>query len=401
VKAGERMSDTTTAAGSLPALSLVAGGPAYRLQRRLGLIERESPRVGRRVTLAILLTWVPLLVLSALQGVATGHRVELPFLHDFAAYTRFLVAIPLLIIADGIERQMAIVAAHFVRAGLVPPAHHVDYESAVRRSARLLDSGLAEGCLAALAYLGFAVVYTEFPINFSTWYGFAGGSGHRLTLAGWWYAIVGAPLFQFLAWRWLWRLSIWYWFLWRMTRLDLRVIPTHPDRAGGLGFVGEGQRFFWIIVFAVSAAAAGVLANQIVFAGVPLLTFKYAIAGYVLVVLLVFLGPLHMFTPRLATARIESLHNYSALAVDHNQQFDGKWVRGENPRSDPLLGAPEISSLADLGGAYAVLDDMKPIPFRLGDAVALAVAALLPMAPLALTVIPLAEMLRLLPKLLM
>jgi hypothetical protein len=395
------MSDSITAPVALPPLSLVAGGPAHRLQRRLGLIDRESPRVWRRVMLAILLTWVPLLILSALQGMATGQLVAVPFLHDFAAYARYLVAIPLLIVADGIDRQMAGVAAHFVRAGLVPAARHADYESAVRRSGKLLDSGLAEGCLAALAYVSFAVVYTEFPINSSTWYAFAGGSGHRLTLAGWWYALVGAPLFQFLAWRWLWRLSIWYCFLWRMTRLDLRVIPTHPDRAGGLGFVGEAQRSFWIVVVAVSAAAAGVLANEIVFARVPLLAFKFAIAGYVLVVLLVFLGPLLMFTPRLLTARIESLRNYSALAIDHNQQFDGKWVRGANLASDPLLGAPEISSLADLSAAYGVLDDMKPIPFRLRDAVALAVAALLPMAPLALTVIPLAEILTLLPKLLM
>jgi hypothetical protein len=165
--------------------------------------------------------------------------------------------------------------------------------------------------------------------------------------------------------------------------------------------VGEGQRFFWIIVFAVSAAAAGVLANEIAFARVPLLAFKFAIAGYVLVVLLVFLGPLLMFTPLLLRARIESLHNYSALAVEHNLQFDGKWVRGETRGDDPMLGAPEISSLADLGGAYGVLDDMKPIPFRLRDAVALAIAALLPLAPLALTVVPLGELLGLLPKLLM
>jgi hypothetical protein len=382
-------------------LTLVAAGPTYWLQHRLGLVDRESPRIGRRIGLAILLTWVPLLILSAVQGVAIGHRVELPFLRDFAAYTRFFVAIPFLIMADGVERQLAAVAAHFVRAGLVPAARRADYEAAVRTSTKRLESGLAEGCLAALAYLSFAIAYTEFPINFSTWYGFASGSGHRLTLAGWWYAIVGAPLFQFLAWRWLWRLAIWYAFLWRMTQLDLRVIPTHPDRAGGLGFVGEGQRFFWIIVFAVSAAAAGVLGNEIVHAGVPLLAFRYAIAGYVVVVLLVFLGPLLMFTPGLLTARIESLHNYSALAVDHNRQFDGKWVRGENPGRDPLLGAPEISSLADLGGAYGVLDDMKPVPFRLGDAGALAVAALLPMAPLVLTVIPLGDVLKLLPKLLM
>ena len=367
----------------------------------MGLIKRESPYLARRAILSILLTWVPLLVLSAVQGLAIGHKVELPFLYDFAAYTRFLVAVPLLILAEGIEGQMAAVAAHFVKSGLVPERNYRDYESAVGRSVKLLDAPLAEVVLVALAYVGFAVAYREFPITSSTWYALAGTSDHRLTLAGWWYAIVGAPLFQFLAWRWLWRLAVWYGFLWRMSRLELRVIPTHPDRAGGLGFVGEGQRFFWIIVFAVSATAAGILANEIIFAGVPLRNFRLAIVGYVVVVLLVFLGPLLMFTPRLVTARIESLHNYDTLAVSHNQLFDGKWVKGEHAGSDTILGAPEISSLADLGGAYEVLAKMRPIPFRPADAVALALAALLPMAPLALTVIPLGEMLKLLPKMLL
>jgi hypothetical protein len=65
---------------------------------------------------------------------------------------------------------------------------------------------------------------------------------------------------------------------------------------------------------------------------------------------------------------VKEQSNYSALGVEHNQQFDGKWVRGEKGGDDRLLGAPEISSLADLGGgAYGVLDDMKPIPFGACD----------------------------------
>ncbi len=81
--------------------SLVAGGPTHRLQERLGLIKGESPYLARRAALSVLLTWFPLLVLSAAQGLAIGHRVRIPFLYDFAAYTRFLIALPLLILAEG------------------------------------------------------------------------------------------------------------------------------------------------------------------------------------------------------------------------------------------------------------------------------------------------------------
>jgi hypothetical protein len=133
-------------------------------------------------------------------------------------------------------------------------------------------------------------------------------------------------LFQFLLWRWLWRLCIWHGLLWRLSTLDLQLIPTHPDRAAGLGFVGDAQRFFWIIVCVLSATTAGVLANEIVFGGVPLHSYKIAIAGYVGVVLLVFLGSRLMFLPQLMRAKIKSVHDYSTCAVMHNQTFDGKWV---------------------------------------------------------------------------
>jgi hypothetical protein len=133
-----------------------------------------------------------------------------------------------------------------------------------------------------------------------------------------------------------------------MSRLDLQPIPTHPDRAAGLGFVGDAQRFFWIIVCALSAATAGVLANEIVFGGVPLHSYKIAIAGYVGVVLLVFLGPLLMFLPQLMRAKIKSVHDYSTFAVMHNQMFDGKWVQGDHPEDEAVLGSHHTQKVEPL-----------------------------------------------------
>ena len=320
------------APSSRAGFSLVAGGPTHRLQQRLGLIKGESSYLVRRAALSVLLTWFPLLVLSAAQGLAIGHRVRIPFLCDFAAYTRFLIALPLLILAEGpIGKEMAEVVAHFLHAGLVPERNYPDYESALDRAKRRRDSILAEVVILALAYVSAALVRNEFPFNFSTWRSVVSNSVQTRTLAGWWVLCVGTPLFQFLFWRWLWRLFIWYGFLWRMSRLDLRLIPTHPDRAAGLGFVGDAQRFFWSIVFASSATTAGVLGNEIVFAGVPLKSYEFTVAGYMVVVLLVFLGPLLMFMPRLVRAKVKSLHDYGAFAVTHNP--DVRWQVGARRQS--------------------------------------------------------------------
>ncbi len=371
--------------------SLVAGGPAHRLQERFGLVGggTGSLRPARRALLSILLTWFVLLVLSAVQGLAIGDGVKIPFLYDYAAYARFLLAIPMLIVAEGlIGRQIATVAAHFDRAGLISESDRPRYAAAIERAKRMRDSTLAETVILLLAGLSAVLVLREFPLDFSTWRSLVSSAGHTRTLAGWWYLVVGVALFEFLLWRWLWRLLIWYGFLWRMSRLELRLIPTHPDRAAGLGFVGDAQRYFWIIVSAFAFTAAGVLADEIVYAGVPLPSFKFAIAGYVVLVLSVFLLPLTMFSGQLSRAKVQSMHDYSALAVLHNRLFDEKWVQGGHGKDEVPLGAPEISSLADLAGASDVLYRMRPVPFDPRDAVALSLAALVPMTPLVLTMFP-------------
>jgi len=369
--------------------SLVAGGPAHGLQQRLGLVGPASFHPARRTLVAILVTWVVLLVLSAVQGLAIGGGVKIPFLYDYAAYARFLIAIPVLIVAEGlIEPRIARVAAHFGRSGLVAESDRPAYEAALDRGTKMRDSVLAEGVLFVLACASVIVVVDVFPLDFSTWRSIVSTSGHTRTLAGWWYLVVGVALFEFLLWRWLWRLFIWYVFLWRMSTLRLRLIPTHPDRAGGLGFLGDTQRYFWIIVSAFSVTAAGVLADEIVYAGVPLTSFKFSFAGYVVLVLIVFLLPLVMFTGQLSRAKLESMHDYSAFAVLHNRLFDEKWVQGRHGKDEVPLGAPEISSLADLAGASDVLYRMRLVPFDPRDVLALALAALIPMTPLALTIGP-------------
>jgi hypothetical protein len=316
-------------------------------------------------------------------------------------YARFLVALPLLILAEGaISREIADVIAHFGQSGLIAESERPELDAALQRARTMRDSTLAEIALLALAFGSAFFVLHEFPFSFSTWRALDTAEGQARTLAGWWYRIVGVPFFQFLLWRWLWRVIIWYAFLWRVSRLRLRLVATHPDRSAGLGFVGDAQRFFWIIVSAFSITLAGILGDEIIYAGVPLADFKFVIAVYVFLVLLVFLLPLTVFTPAMTRAKLKSMHEYGAFAVLHNRLFDEKWVQGGHRKGEVPLGVPEISSLADLGSACDVLYRMRVVPFDPADAVALGLAALVPLAPLALTAFPISKMFDLVFKLL-
>src|SRR5215472_13184560 len=83
-------------------LLLMEGGPLFRLEKRTGLIQENVPLKKRRAVLAALLTWLPLFILSALQGAAFGHSLRVPYLRDFSVYTKFLLALPLLILAENL-----------------------------------------------------------------------------------------------------------------------------------------------------------------------------------------------------------------------------------------------------------------------------------------------------------
>jgi len=355
----------------------------------------------RRAVLAALLTWVPLLILSVVEGTAYGHNVRVPFLRDFSAYSRFLVALPLLLLAENvIGPRIAGTAEHFVRSGVVVQKDFDAFDAAVVNNLRLRDSVLAEVITLILSYVFTVTAFRNTAVHVSTWYATRTSTGMSMTLPGWWLILFCAPLMNFLLLRWLWRIFLWFRFLSAVSKLDLQLFPTHPDESGGLGFVGEAQRFFAILVFAYSFGAAGVVANSLVYDRVPLQSYAPAIAIYVICAVLVLILPLVTFTPALLKAKRKGLHEYGALATSYSGAFQNKWVLGENPRHEELLGTGDIQSLADLGNSYGIIAKMSAFPIDLRSILHLAVAALLPLAFLLLTVMPLKDLLRLLLKVL-
>jgi len=381
---------------NLDEFSLAKGGPFFKLLVRMRLMDPDLAPTHRRAVVLALFTWLPLLILSAIQGLALGDSVRIPFLFDFPISTRLLLSLPLLILAENvIDERTKVVVKHFIQSGLVRKNDHSAFESSVRQVLTMRNSLLAEGIIAGLVIFSAAFLRLEFSGTSSTWQFLVSSSGATRMLAGWWHLLVSIPVFQFILYRWLWRYLIWCWFLWRTSRLDLHLVPTHPDMVGGLGFLGLAQAKYAIIIFALSSLLSSQMGQEILFGGASLANYRVTILGFVALILIVFLGPLLVFSLKLFDTRRKGLLEYGALANEYTQSFERKWIRREAPEGEALIGSADIQSLADLANSFEVVRKMRPAPLDLMTTILpMVAAAVIPFLPLALTVFPFEEIIK-------
>jgi hypothetical protein len=383
--------------------TLMPGGPLDSGMLKVGLGKPGPRYVGLRMIIFSLVTWLPLLIFSMIQGLAVGNAAKVPFLYDFSGHARFLFALPLLFLAEMIiAPRVRTIIQHFRNQGIIPSADLPKFEAAINRAALQRDSRLPELIILILVVIvnvtGLRVTITT---ETSTWAMLLTDAGPARTIAGWWQDIISIPIYQIVLYRWVWRLIIWSMFLWKVAQLKLRLMPTHPDMAGGLGFLGMGHAKFAILILAVSSVIAAGMANQILYAGASLASYKFFILGYVLCIILVILMPLAPFAPTLLATKSKGLEEYGVLATTYTNSFNEKWVRGNNPEGEALLGAADIQSLADLGNSFAVIKKMNAFPLDLNTIKTLVLAAALPFVPLLFFVMPAKEAFKLARKLLL
>jgi len=375
---------------------VVLGGPLYQLIRRAHLAGDALQLWRRRIVVIALVAWLPLLILSMLEKRAWGDAVAVPFLLDIEVHVRFLLTLPLLIVAELVVHQrMRPLVREFLERGLLPDASRARFDAAVAAAQRLRNSAVAEGLLIALVYVVGLLVWPHYgELNVATWYAVPARGGRELSPAGWWFVYVSLPLFQFILLRWYFRLFVWIRFLAQVARCTLSLVPTHPDRVAGLGFLSGSVVAFAPLLAAHGTLLTGVIANRIFFQGAALLEFKVELVVVVAFLLLVVLGPLLLFTPHLATARRVGLREYGTLAQRYVRAFDDKWLRGGASAGEPLVGSADIQSLADLGNSFELVRSMRVVPITRDALLQLAVITLLPVAPLLLTMISLEELLK-------
>lgn len=374
--------------------SLVAGGPLYRLLLKARLVRPPLELVLRRVVVLPALAWLPLLALSLAEGRALG-GVRIPFLVDIEAYARFLVAMPSLLFAELIvHRQLQSAVEQFRERGLIAPAGWPRFEAAIASTIRLRDSVVAEIVILLLVYaIGPWTWRTTLLMPADTWYADSANGEASLTRAGWWLIYVSAPMFQFLLVRWYFRLLLWWLFLWRVSRLPLELVPTHPDRSAGLGFLGDSLVGFVPLLFGEGALVSGLVASRVLTGTRDLLDYRAETLVLIVLLVAVTVVPLLFFMPQLLFARRMGLRRFDLLSTTYVRTFERKWLdNGAAPPGEPLIGTSDLQSLADLGSSSDVVHGMKTVPVGARILLLLAAAAAAPFVPLVLTVIPLLDL---------
>ena len=380
-----------------PPPSFTCHGPFYRLQRKLGLLSDGDLAAPRRALMFAMLAWAPAALLAAVEGLALDPRHERAMLFDFSAYAFAIAIAAFVLMEQAADRRMAWLLGEFSARGIVLERAREGLARARHNMERRTGSALAEAiALIVACFLSAAwILQGAARVHGDSWFTRPAGGELQLTLAGWWLLLVALPLFWFLLGRWLWRFLTWGLMLRDIARCELRLVATHPDRCGGLAFIGQYPKTYVLFVFSISTVVAATVLKSVVFAGTALASFKFALLGLIAFLVIAFVLPLFVFTPVLLALKRQGLRHYGALVSRHNLAFEAKWIDdgdGAVP-AEETLGSPDPSSLADIATAYQLVSGMQVVPVTRQSIAPLLLAAVAPLALVASTRAPFGQVL--------
>jgi hypothetical protein len=360
--------------------SLVVGGPFYALLSRLGLTGADQLPTLRAAFALALLAWLPPALLAAAQSVTDGSYSGWGFFTDTTVYTRYLIAVWVLVATERYADSRTIMLAHKFRdTRLLSDDSHPAFAAVLASADRRSSSWFAE-----LLILIIAVVWSAFTSRYvietagSSWEGTVLAGDVVLSWAGEAGRFLSNPLFLFLVLRWFWRFLVWTALLYRISRLPLQLSPVHPDRSAGLGFLAIYPSIFSGFVFALSCVVASAMLKELDFVRHDPQTVWLAIAFWIAVILIVFIGPLFVFIPPILAAREKALLEYGRLVHQFQRAFHSKWV-DEARNGKDLMGSSDLSPISGLYATLQTVRGLQVIPVDRAAIVQLVIAAGLPM----------------------
>ena len=380
---------------------LSSGGLMHLIQRRIRGPGAGDFPIPAQFLIAVSLLWLPLVVLTLVEGTFAGDAVAQPFIQDVVPQVRFLIALPLLLFADlAIDPAVGVACRNLERSGVVPDDEQPRYQAALVELQKGRDSIWPDVVMLALAF-GFTWLfqpgYGESAIQAAdtSWLWSVADGTVDLSTAGWWYGLVSAPFFVFILFRWIWRFLIWAGFLYRVSRIPLALRPTHPDFAGGLGILGLTQQTFSIVFVAFATVMSSTIAHNILFEGDTFRASRPEIIVFIVVCIVLIYAPLLSFAKNMYTARRIGLNQYGALGYRLSDAFFARWVTGAGSNvGEELKNATDASTMADYGATFDTVRSMRVVPVTLRGVLAIAASLALPFLPLYLTEFSITDLLQ-------
>jgi hypothetical protein len=172
-------------------LSLVRGDALFRLQRAVGLIPADGLGIARRAVFYALVAWLPIALWALWKGRVMAGAVDEPLLEHFGVHVRCLVAIPLLVAAEGVAHGVTRrLLPQFVRAGIVPAEA---FQTVVTGVARLRDRTLPWIPIAGMVIAWTLLAPHTHQSHELRWAADAPAAG-GIGFGGWWYLYVARPI---------------------------------------------------------------------------------------------------------------------------------------------------------------------------------------------------------------
>ncbi|WP_256985550.1 hypothetical protein [Bordetella genomosp. 1] len=325
----------------------------------MGVIPASGLGLKRRALLYAMVAWLPLVIAAVLSG--TSLRAEPPgepLFGHFGIHIRCLVAIPLLVLAEGVARDnVALCLRQFRQSGVVDAALAPRFEAIIQGIVAIKQRMLPWVIILGVVLTWTAAFLVSPNPDEMRW---SATDNAAMQFGTWWFLLVTRPIFSTLLLAWAWRLILLGLLLWRIARLPLRLAVQHPDRMGGLGFLERLPAVYGPVLFSLSAVMAGAWAHQVFYHDVPVPALYVQIGALLAVLVLIGMAPLMAFTPLLLRARRQAMLDYGALLASHGRAVHRRWIEREPVADAPILDAPELGPVADIRVLYESVASMRP-----------------------------------------
>ena len=372
--------------------SLVQSGILYKLLLRLKLAGTSNREYFTRLLVICGTVWLPLLILTFLQGLAVGNKVEIPFIKDFANHVRLLVIIPILVFAErSMDFRLKELSTFFFTSGILNDSDTPAYNKIKQQILKLSGSIISDLVILLIVIVNIIIRWIHRPDKSSFWL-LLPEPGEEISWAGLWYLFISMPIFQYMFLRWFWRWFLWLIYFKKIAGLPLKLNVAHPDRAGGLGFLGVPPGPFVQVTLAFSILSSAAIAQEMVFFHGRLSQYYVLLGGVALVAIIQNILPLLVFIKTLFIQRRRGIFQYSALIQEHHREFDQKWIYKKN--DEQILGTSDPSSMIDINSSFESVMNMRLFPFDLKIMMSTIAIVVMPLLPLLLFEYNLADLLK-------
>jgi hypothetical protein len=371
------------------------GGPLYvALQKILHLNSTK-----KLVVFGLCITWVPLIIISAFEGTLLS-GAQMPFAYDVAMQARVLIAFPMLIIIRStIDNKVMDVLKYMGFELFDAGERQLMITTAFRRAKQLSSSALTEIIMvlivvAATLSMVKSGVYSGLQTGTTSWMATVKDNSQHLSMAGYWSVFVTIPIVQFFILRWYWRYIVWVLLLFRFSKANIILLPTHADKAGGLGIIMIAQRSFCLLFAAIGVILSGQFIATLIYHPDAFNTIRSETIAFIVICIIFLLSPLTFFSSKLFKIKNEGLLRLGNLSADLSRKFEREWVN--NLPVEKILEQQEVdpSLIYDYTGMYISLQELRVVPVTVRDIIGMGVVLFIPFIPIIFIHFSIAELLQ-------